>query len=252
MTRLLAVVAHPDDETFGCGSLLLHAASSGMATAVACATRGEAGEIAPGIDVRPSELGNLRERELMEAARVLNVSRVELLGFRDSAMSGDAGPDTLVGADFTVVRDKIAELIDDFRPAVVVTLDASDGHRDHARMRDATVAAVEHARWRVERLYLHCLAQSLMRRWVEHMAAVDPTWEHLRSDVPGTPDDLITTVIDTTAHLGEREKAMQAHASQRSPYDGLPEDLRGAFLATERLRRLAPPWAGGALERDIQ
>jgi N-acetyl-1-D-myo-inositol-2-amino-2-deoxy-alpha-D-glucopyranoside deacetylase len=58
----MAVVAHPDDETFGCGSLLLHAAARGMATAVVCATRGEAGEIAPGVDASAAGLGELRAR----------------------------------------------------------------------------------------------------------------------------------------------------------------------------------------------
>ena len=47
LLRLQVVVAHPDDETFGCGSTLLHAAQVGAVTAVTCATRGEAGEVAP-------------------------------------------------------------------------------------------------------------------------------------------------------------------------------------------------------------
>ena len=51
MPRLLVVVAHPDDETFGTGSVLLHAAASGWATTVVCATRGEAGEVVEGSGV---------------------------------------------------------------------------------------------------------------------------------------------------------------------------------------------------------
>ena len=49
--HVLVVVAHPDDETFGCGSLLLHAAAAGARTSVLCATRGEAGNVAPGVRV---------------------------------------------------------------------------------------------------------------------------------------------------------------------------------------------------------
>ena len=45
---LVLVVAHPDDETFGCGSLLMHAAARGVRTVVVCATRGEAGEVETG------------------------------------------------------------------------------------------------------------------------------------------------------------------------------------------------------------
>ena len=97
--RLVVVVAHPDDETFGTGSVLLHAAAAGLETTVVCATRGEAGEITPGSGVDPADLAAVREGELRRAAAVLGVSRVEVLDFRDSDMSGDADAATLVGAD---------------------------------------------------------------------------------------------------------------------------------------------------------
>ncbi|SCF09004.1 mycothiol S-conjugate amidase [Micromonospora viridifaciens] len=249
--RLMVVVAHPDDETFACGSLLLHAAASGATTAVCCATRGEAGEPAPGSGVTREELPAVRERELRAAARLLRVSRVDVLDFVDSGMAGPAGPDTLAGAAFADVRDRVRECLEDFQPHVLVTVDATDGHRDHARIRDATLAAAQQARWRVARLYLHCLPQALMRRWLEHIAREHPTSQHLEADVPGTPEELITTVVDTGRHLAERERAIAAHASQVSPYDGLPADLRLAFLTAERLRRVVPAWNGGDRERDI-
>ena len=91
-TRLMVVVAHPDDETFGCGSLLLHASAAGAITEVVCATRGEAGEVAPGVRLPHGGLGPLREAELREAARLLGVRRVELLAFGDSGMDGEVGP----------------------------------------------------------------------------------------------------------------------------------------------------------------
>jgi LmbE family N-acetylglucosaminyl deacetylase len=247
--RLLVVVAHPDDETFGCGSLLLHAAAAGMVTAVVCATRGEAGDTADG--TAPGDLGAIREAETRAAAAVLGVTQVEFLDFDDSGMSGPAGAATLVGAPPENVRDRVREHVEAFRPTVVVTLDASDGHRDHERIREATLAAVDTADWRVGRVYLHCLPQSLMRRWVEHMAATDPSWEHLRGDVPGTPDEAITTTFDTAEHLPGRERAMRLHASQRSPFDGLPDDLRRAFLTTEGLRRVRPEWTGGPKESAL-
>jgi LmbE family N-acetylglucosaminyl deacetylase len=232
--RLQIVVAHPDDETFGCGSLLLHAAAAGATTSVVCATRGEAGE-GGGAD-----LGAVRERELREAARLLGVQRVDLLGFADSGMSGDAGDATLVGAPFERVVAAVRARIDDVRPDVLVTLDASDSHRDHVRIRDASVQAARAAG--VPRIYLACLPRSLMRRWVEHMRTERPGMEHLDADAAalGTPDDDITTVIDAAEHLPVRERAMAVHASQTSPYEGLPADLRRAFLADVHLRRVHP------------
>ncbi len=246
---LLVVVAHPDDETFGCGSLLLDGAANGFTTAVLCATRGEAGEAADGTP--PEQLAAVREAETRAAAAMLGVAHVDFMNFGDSGMSGTPDAATLVGAAFDDVRARVREHVETLRPRVVVTLDASDGHRDHARIRDATLAAVDTAMWQVERVYLHCLPQLLMRRWVEHMAATDPSWEHLRGDVPGTPEGLVTTMLDTSPYLAEREHAMRVHASQRSPYEGLPGELRRAFLTTEHLRRVSPEWAGGPVEHSL-
>ena len=247
MNRMMVVVAHPDDETFGCGSLLLHAAATGMVTAVLCATRGEAGEATEGTR---GDIGAVREAETRSAAKILGVKEVEFLGFRDSGMAGDAGPETLVGAAFEEVRDQLAERVAAFAPSVVVSLDGSDGHRDHARIGAAALAAVE-LTGGVESAYLHCLPQSLMRRWIDHMAGADPSWEHLRLAPPGTPDELITTVIDTREHRSARERAIRRHASQRSPFDGLPEDLYGDFLTAEHLRRVRPDWPGGPIEHTV-
>ncbi|TAM93763.1 MAG: PIG-L family deacetylase [Jatrophihabitans sp.] len=136
--RVQVVVAHPDDETFGCGSLLLHARAAGATTAVCCATRGEAGGTG-------ADLGAVRERELREAAAVLGVDHVDLLGFLDSGMSGPAAPATLVGAPVVDVTASVRAAVDAFGPDVLVTLDASDGHRDHARIRDVTIAVARPA-----------------------------------------------------------------------------------------------------------
>jgi LmbE family N-acetylglucosaminyl deacetylase len=243
--RLQLIVAHPDDETFGCGSLLLHAAATGARTSVVCATRGEAGEGGA------TDLGAVRERELREAARLLGVGRVDLLGFTDSGMSGDAGEQTLVGAPFERVVAAVRAAVDAVRPDVLVTLDASDSHRDHVRIRDAALEVARAAG--VPRVYLACLPRSLMRRWAEHMKAERPDMEHLDADVAalGTPDDDITTVLAAAEHLPARERAMAVHASQTSPYEGLPADLRRAFLGDVHLRRVRPAWDGGQRETSL-
>lgn len=242
--RVHVVVAHPDDETFGCGSVLLHAAAAGAVTAVCCATRGELGGSGP-------ELGAVREAELCEAAALLGVRHVDLLGYRDSGMNGPAADRTLVGAPFERVVADVRAAMEAFRPDVVITLDAADGHRDHARIRDAAVQAAEQLA--VPRVYLQCLPRSLIKRWVDHMRAARPEVEHLEGDTTslGTPDEEITTVLDSTAHLLTRERAMALHASQISPFEGLPDHLRRAFLATDHLRRVVPPWTGGAPETSL-
>ena len=105
--RLLLVVAHPDDETFGCGSLLLAAAAAGWRTTVACATRGEAGELRAGADLAGRTLGDVRESELREAARLMGVSEVVLLGFGDSGMAGEPPAGSLAAAEPATVAEAV-------------------------------------------------------------------------------------------------------------------------------------------------
>ena len=129
--------------------------------------------------------------------------------------------------------------------------DGSDGHRDHVHIRDATLLATDRAGWRTPRVYLHCLPQTLMREWVEHLTAKQPDSEHLALGELGTPEEQITTVIDTAAVLELREQAIALHASQTSPFEVMPAALRRSFLTVERLHRVFPEWTGGPLESDI-
>ncbi|WP_395695718.1 PIG-L deacetylase family protein [Nocardioides sp.] len=232
--RLLLAVAHPDDETFGCGSVLAHASSLGWETTVLCATRGEAGEPAPGFDLAGRPLAEHRERELWAAAALLGVTRLALLDFLDSGMDGDPVPGTLCAADPLAVTDAVRTVAEDVDPDVVLTLDAADGHRDHARMRDAAVAV---ATERGVPAYLQALPRSLMDRWVAHMVTARPEMAHLQYAELGTPDEEVTVVLDSSEHLAVREQAIALHASQTSPYEGLPPDLRRDFLARDHLVR---------------
>ena len=245
---LLVVVAHPDDETFGCGSLLLHAAARGARTVVVCATRGEAGEVGDGVVVPEGGLGELREAELRAAAASLEVDEVEVLDFVDSGMDGDPGTETLCGAPLEDVAAAVREAVERNHPDVVVTLDGGDGHRDHVRIRQAVEAAL--AGLPVP-LYAHGPPRSLLRAWVRHHAGRDYA---AYTELPeiGTPDEQYTTVVETAELLARREAAIAMHASQRSPFEGLPEDLRRAFLTREHLIRLNPPWDDGPLEDELR
>jgi N-acetyl-1-D-myo-inositol-2-amino-2-deoxy-alpha-D-glucopyranoside deacetylase len=233
--RLLITVAHPDDETFGLGSVLAHAAASGVEAHVICATRGELGE--PAIDIGSRPLGEVREEELRAAAGILGVAGVDVLDYRDSGTDGDAGPGSLVAADTDDVAALIATRIDALRPDVVITADGSDGHRDHIAVRDATLAALRTADWRPARTYLWCLPRSLLASFAPF------------ADM-GTPDDDITTVVDSTSYIALRWRAMRAHASQTPPYDLMSSELQHAFLRADHFMRVDPPFTGGPIEHD--
>ncbi len=255
--RWLVAVAHPDDETFGCGSAVARAASLGALVTVACATRGEAGEPPPG-HADCGDLGAVREAELHRAAATLGVARVEFLGYRDSGFDGEPPPGSLCAAPVETVAAVLARLVTDLRPAVVVVLDGSDGHRDHRHIRAAMHAALRSVRETgclpegTAQLYEHCLPNSLMRRWLDEMRALRPDTAYHSLDPAdlGRDDAEITDVVDVRDVLDRREAAMSEHRSQASPYDGLSDGLRRDFLTADHLVRIdpAPPTRGAMAE----
>lgn len=235
--RLLVVVAHPDDEAFGCGSVLAHATRRGLRSTVVCATRGELGEPAPGSGLTAADLPHVRERELRQACALLGAEQVEVLGYLDSGVDGDPAPGSLAAAGHDELCERVVAILDDVRPDVVVTLDASDGHRDHAAMRDATRAAYDRCRHRPGALYLYCLGRAAMT-------------EFTGVDSLGTPDEDVTHLVDVADLLDLRWAAIRAHASQVPPFDAMDEPLQREFLTVDRLLRLRPPWPGGPVATE--
>lgn len=238
ITSMLAVVAHPDDESFGCGSLLAHAATIGCRVAVCCASSGEAGEPAPGFDLGSRSLGEVRSGELQVAADRLGVSEIMRLGLADSGWEGDPSSVSICGISFEDLVGKVGAVFEEADPDTVVTLAGDDGHRDHIRVRDAVVAAGRTRPWL--RVYQWCLPNDLMREWAEQMSRLRPDTAHLAQEISvlGTAPHEITDQLDTGRVLATRRYAMAAHASQTSPYDGLPEDLATAFLTRDHLKRV--------------
>src|SRR6266511_2519752 len=176
MRTLLVALAHPDDETFGVGGVMARAVEEGHRVVIVCATRGEAGEIADPSLATPETLGQVRERELRDAARALGVTDVRFLGFRDSGMAGtpeNGHPDALINAKEDVVVERLVREIRDVRPDVIVTFEPGGiyGHPDHVTISERATAAAEAAedtdRWpaagrphAVSRLYYVALPKS--------------------------------------------------------------------------------------------
>ncbi len=247
----LVTVAHPDDESFGCGTTIAWLAERGVRVVVACASRGEAGEDTSGLARGPAELAAHRETELRDAGRALGVDTVTVLGFADSGWEGPAPDGAIVECHDELVM-AISEAIEHWRPDVVVTMDptGSDGHRDHAAVgratTDAYLATVD---WDAA-LYHWCLPRSLMARWTAAESGRDPDSVYLEIEM-GRPDDEITTVIAGHGVRPRVEAAIAHHRTQRSPYDGLPGELRDAFLDTDHLVRVCPTFSDDTIEHAL-
>lgn len=254
--RWLVVVAHPDDESFGCGSLIAHAAARGAHVAIVCATRGEAGNPT---DLIPEgvALGPLREFELLTAAYLLGTTDVVLLDHRDSDFEGPLHPAALCAVPVADLANELRTHLDRVHPHVVLVLDGSDGHRDHLHVRAATIAAFDDVTAADgtgsgetadddatagdgtggAALYEHCLPNALMRRWLDEMRSVGPdtTYHQIDPACLGRPDADVTHVVDVRAVRARRDAAMAMHRSQTSPFEHLSRELRDAFLDTDHV-----------------
>jgi LmbE family N-acetylglucosaminyl deacetylase len=151
MTKtILAVLAHPDDESFGMGGTLALYASKGYDTYYICATRGEVGTVDPEFMNGFSSIAELREAELRCAAQQLGLKDVFFLGYRDSGMAGmesNQHPDAQINHSIDEVAGKVVKYIRELKPDVVVTFDPIGGymHPDHIHIQRATVLAFEKA-----------------------------------------------------------------------------------------------------------
>jgi LmbE family N-acetylglucosaminyl deacetylase len=151
MTKtILAVLAHPDDESFGLGGTLALYARQGHAVYYVCATRGEAGSADEQHLNGYKDTAEMRTDELMRAAKILGLKGVYFLGYRDSGMPGmDANlhPDAQINHSIDEVAGRVVKYIRELRPDIVLTFDPIGGYRhpDHIHTHKATVLAFEKA-----------------------------------------------------------------------------------------------------------
>jgi LmbE family N-acetylglucosaminyl deacetylase len=224
--RLLAVMAHPDDESLGVGGSLARYSREGVGTYLVTGTRGERGRYgdakeSPG----PGVVGREREAECRAAARVLGVREVSFLGYMD----GD-----LDRADPAEAAGRIAAHIRRIRPHVVMTFgpEGAYGHPDHVAICQFTTAAVllaagpapdgrEHPPHAVSKLYY-------MASTAESFGFYESVFKKLRLTVDGVPREgvpypewMITTVVDTAQSWPTVWEAVQCHRTQLTIYGKL-------------------------------
>lgn len=274
--RLLASLAHPDDESFGPGGTLALYADQGAEVHLVCATRGDVGTVDPEFLREFENIAELRQAELDCAAQALGISEVHMLGYRDSGMPGardNKHKDALVTAPLSEVVDHLVHIIREVKPQVVITFDPIGGyfHPDHIRMHEATVEAF-HAAGDAERLpdgpsphqpqklYFH----TFQRRWLKvavrlmPLLGMDPTRWGRNDDIDLTAltehDFDIHASIDISEALEAREMAAACHASQREgsePRSGPIAWIRGLTEQRETYIRGHPPADEDLQEEDL-
>lgn len=147
---ILAVLAHPDDESFGLGGTLALYAHKGYDTYLVCATRGEVGTVDEEHLNGFKDTAELRTAELERAAKILGLRDVFFLDYRDSGMPGteeNKHPNAQINHPVEEVAGRVVKYIRELKPDVVLTFDPIGGykHPDHIHIHQATVLAFEKA-----------------------------------------------------------------------------------------------------------
>ncbi|MEA2644300.1 MAG: N-acetyl-D-myo-inositol-2-amino-2-deoxy-alpha-D-glucopyranoside deacetylase [Chloroflexota bacterium] len=227
MGTLLLVHAHPDDEAISTGGAMLKARADGHRVVLVTATRGEVGEIynMDEAATRP-RLGEVRSKELENASRILGVNRGEFLDYRDSGMAGtgdNENPKSFHQAPLDEAAARLAAILREERPDVVVTYDADGtyGHPDHIKAHQTTNAALdllEKEGWRPAKLYYTGIPRTLMQQFLEALPEDARQQERDGTiQIPGTPDELITTQVDVSEYVDRKREAFAAHVTQNDP-----------------------------------
>jgi N-acetyl-1-D-myo-inositol-2-amino-2-deoxy-alpha-D-glucopyranoside deacetylase len=270
--RLLLVHAHPDDETLATGATMAKYTAEGAHVTLLTCTRGEEGlvlvpELAHLAAAGEGGLGEYRERELAAAMDALGVRDHRFLDtvhlpsddgrpaphYRDSGMAWDAGhravaaPDTgddaFARADVDEAGARVAAVVRELRPHVLVTYEPGGGygHPDHVQAHRAAMRGVElalvgagpgGAAWTVPKVYWSVLPESVIRSALREAAQrgeLPPGWDP-DGELPSTvvPDDKVTAVIDGRAFLAQKTAALRAHATQVIVRDGVVDVGDGA------------------------
>jgi LmbE family N-acetylglucosaminyl deacetylase len=236
--KMLVVLAHPDDESFGMGgSLAYYAAKDDVDVYLVCATRGEVGEVEPEFMKGYETKGELREAELRCAAEKLGLKQVDFLDYRDSGMLGSPEndhPNSLYGQPVDKVAAKVVHAIRELRPEVVVTFDPVGGyhHPDHIAIHQATVRAFYAANdpqqfvngqkpFQPDKLYYSIFPRKFIRGVIRILKLFGVDVAHFGrnkdinlEELAGDDDYPYHVKINYREYVKQRDAASECHASQ--------------------------------------
>jgi LmbE family N-acetylglucosaminyl deacetylase len=260
----MVVHAHPDDEALGTGGVLARYAAEGIRTVLVTCTNGELGD-GPG-GVKPGEPGHdaaavaaQRREELKASCAILGVTHLELLGYHDSGMEGwpqNTAPGSFWMTPVDEAAPRLGALMEHYQPQVVVTYDEHGlyGHPDHVQAHRVTMAAAE-STGVPAKLYYMAVPRSALAGFAEVMRqhGVEPPDPIEQDPQFGTPDELITTVVDCAGFTRAKYDSLAAHASQSDNvfFLDLGPDLFGEMMQREAFVRVRDRTGEPVPEEDL-
>jgi LmbE family N-acetylglucosaminyl deacetylase len=215
--NVLAVFAHPDDETFRAGGTLALLAARGTPVQVLTASRGEAGSCGAPALCTPDELPIVREQELRCACQALGLAPPILLTFPDGALSS-INPNEILSS--------LLEVIDRIQPQSIISFgkDGISGHPDHIAVGKSALMAFR-KRETIQTYYTLAVSQSIAD-------------ELGMTQVRALPDNRITHTIDVSSVWEFKLKAIRCHQTQAQESSILKADhhKQRLFLGKEHFR----------------
>lgn len=241
MANLVVFHAHPDDESIQTGGTMAKAVADGHRVTLVVATRGEHGEIVPGVLEEGEQLGLRRVAETYRSAEALGIHRVEFLGYVDSGMVGEPTNDeagSFWQADLEHAARRLALILEEEQADVVTYYDENGGygHPDHIKVHQVGRRAAELAG--TPRRYMATMNRDfiigLMKERLESGDELPDGVDRPQLDESsfGQPAARITHEVDVSAHVEAKRASMAAHASQIADdhfFLALPDD---AFAVT--------------------
>lgn len=272
---LLAVLAHPDDESFGTGGTLALYAQRGVNVFLVCATRGEAGDMDADCLDGFQSVAERREHELRCAAEKLGLAGVYFLGYHDSGMPGspyNQHPQALVAAPLDEVAGRVVEYIRLLKPEVVITFDPIGGYRhpDHIAIHNATVKAFDAAgdaqqfpgdlpAYQPQKLYFQTISKRLLRIAVRILPwfGKDPHKFGRNEDIDlvdiASAEFPTHAVVNYRSALPQKTEASICHDSQGG--GNMRKGVMGWVMRVvgtkETYMRAYPPPQKGVVEKDL-
>ncbi len=260
--QLLAVLAHPDDETLGTGGTLARYASEGVDVHLVTATRGDRGRYHGEKDgpnhPGPEALARLREQELRAAIEVLGVRSLEILGYGDGVLDEAPAAEAIA---------RIAATIRRVRPQVVITFgpEGAYGHPDHIAICQFTTAAIvaaadpahagPDAPFAVSKLYYMVSTHANWQAYQHAFKRLVSVTDGVEREAVPWPDWQITTWIDTRAQWETVWRAVRCHDSQVGAYERLahmsPEDHQALWGTATYYRVFSTVNGGRVRETDL-
>lgn len=275
---LLAVFAHPDDESFGPGGTLAHYAAAGVDVWLVCGTDGDVGTVDAEMLVNYSSTAQLRAAELCCAAQTLGLKGVDWLGYRDSGMAGSPDnqhPDSLYQAPMEEVVAQIVASIRRHRPQVVICDNpfGGYGHPDHIKLHQATLQAFSAAgdpdqypgqgdAYQPQRLFYTAFSAGFFKFIVRLLPLIgrDPRRFGRNHDIDlvqiMTWETPVHARVDVRRSMDTKEAASACHKSQGGggggPFRFIPGPLRRRWMGHETFMQGMPePQPGAPVITDL-